>query len=69
MAIGGCFINGYWWLFYCKPLVVILLLAIDGYCWLLVVIFCYITTIGGYYIISYCWLFYVILRLLVIIQL
>ncbi len=26
MAIGGYFINVYWWLFHCKPLVVI-----DGY--------------------------------------
>ncbi len=25
------FINGYWWLFHCKPLVVILLMVIDGY--------------------------------------
>jgi hypothetical protein len=31
MAIGGYFINGYWWLFCCKPLVFILLLVIDGY--------------------------------------
>jgi hypothetical protein len=31
MAIGG-----YWWLFHCKPVVVILLVAIDGY------------SIGGY---------------------
>jgi hypothetical protein len=31
MAIGGRFIGGYWWLLYCKPLVVILLVAIDGY--------------------------------------
>jgi hypothetical protein len=30
----GYFVNGYWWLlmvFYCKPLVVILLVTIDGY--------------------------------------
>ncbi len=27
----GCFINSYWWLFHCKPLVVILLVVIDGY--------------------------------------
>jgi len=30
----GYFINGYWWLLmvlYCKPLVVILLVTIDGY--------------------------------------
>jgi hypothetical protein len=26
-GIGGYFINGYWWLFHCKLLVVI-----DGYC-------------------------------------
>jgi len=26
MAIGDYYINGYWWLFHCKPLVVI-----DGY--------------------------------------
>jgi hypothetical protein len=31
MAIGGYSINGYWWLFYCKPLVVISLVVIDGY--------------------------------------
>jgi hypothetical protein len=31
VAIGEYYINGYWWLFYCKPLVVILLAAIDGY--------------------------------------
>jgi hypothetical protein len=31
MDIGGYFINGYWWLFPCKPLVVILLMAIGGY--------------------------------------
>jgi hypothetical protein len=36
------FINGYWWLFRYKPLVVILLVVIDGYfingyCWLLYV--------------------------------
>jgi hypothetical protein len=31
VPIGAYFINGYWWLFHCKPLVVILLLAIDGY--------------------------------------
>jgi hypothetical protein len=29
--ICGHFINGYWWFFHCKPLVVILLVAIDGY--------------------------------------
>ncbi len=26
--IGGNFINGYWWLFHCKPLVIILLMVI-----------------------------------------
>ncbi len=31
MVIGGYSINDYWWLFYCKPLVVILLVAIDDY--------------------------------------
>jgi hypothetical protein len=31
MAIGGYFINGYWWLFRCKPLLVILFVVIDGY--------------------------------------
>jgi hypothetical protein len=31
MAIGGYSINGYWLLFHCKLLVVILLVAIDGY--------------------------------------
>jgi hypothetical protein len=40
MVIGGYSINSYWWLFHCKPLVVILLVAIDNY------------FIGGYYIIS-----------------
>jgi len=55
MAIGGYYINGYWCLFYCKPLVVILLVVIDGY------------FINGYCIISYCWLLYVILQLLMII--
>jgi hypothetical protein len=59
MAIGGYSIvdiNGYsrlyydyWWVLYYKFSFVIL---------------CYITTIGGYYIINFCWLFYVILRLL-----
>jgi hypothetical protein len=65
VAIGGYSINGYWWLFDCKPFVVILLVAVDGYFtnkYLLMVI-------SGYYIISYCWLLYVILRLLVIIVL
>jgi hypothetical protein len=31
MAIDSYSINGYWWLFHCKPLMVILLVAIDGY--------------------------------------
>jgi len=31
MAIGGYYTNGYWWLFYEWPLVVILLMAIGGY--------------------------------------
>jgi hypothetical protein len=31
MAIGGYFINGYWWLFHYKPSMVILLVLIDGY--------------------------------------
>jgi hypothetical protein len=31
MVIDGYFINGYWWLFHCQPLMVILLMAIDGY--------------------------------------
>jgi len=31
MAIGGYYINGYWWSFHCKPLVVILLVVINGY--------------------------------------
>jgi hypothetical protein len=31
VSIGGYCINGYWWLFHYKPLVVILVLNIDGY--------------------------------------
>ncbi len=31
MAIGGYSINGYSWLFHCKPLVVILLVVFYGY--------------------------------------
>jgi hypothetical protein len=31
MAIGGHFINGYWWSFYQWLLVVILLMAIGGH--------------------------------------
>ncbi len=34
MLINGYYISGYWWLFDYKPLVVILLVAIDGYWWL-----------------------------------
>jgi hypothetical protein len=34
LAIVGYFIGGYYWLFYCKLLVVILLVAIGGYWWL-----------------------------------
>jgi len=53
-AISGYYINGYWWLNCHK-----LLVTINDYCWLfyykpLVVIFSYITTIGGYYIMNYC---------------
>jgi hypothetical protein len=29
VVIGGYLINGYWWLFHCKPLMVILLVAIN----------------------------------------
>jgi hypothetical protein len=36
VAIGGYYINGYFWLLYYKPLMVILIVAIDGY------------SIGGY---------------------
>jgi len=31
LPIGGYFINVYWWLFRCKPLVFILLVIIDAY--------------------------------------
>jgi len=31
VAIGGCFINGYWWIFCYWILVVIILMAIGGY--------------------------------------
>jgi hypothetical protein len=31
MDIGGYYINGYWCLFHCKPLVVFLFVAINGY--------------------------------------
>jgi hypothetical protein len=40
-------INGYWWLFHYNPLMIILLVAIDGYQWLLVIIVLLI--IVGYY--------------------
>ncbi len=30
-SIGDYYINGYWWLLYCKPLVIILSVGIDGY--------------------------------------
>jgi hypothetical protein len=46
VAINGYFINGYWWLWYYK---------------LLLVIICYNTTIGDYFIINDCWIFYVII--------
>ncbi len=36
MTISDYFINGYWWLLYCKLLMLILLVVIDGY------------SIGGY---------------------
>jgi hypothetical protein len=42
-------INGYQWLFYCRPLMVILLVVIDDY------------YISGYCIISHYWIFYIIL--------
>jgi hypothetical protein len=31
VAINDFFINDFWWLFYCRPFVVILLMDIDGY--------------------------------------
>jgi hypothetical protein len=31
VVIGGYSVNEYWWLLHCKPLMVILLMAIDGY--------------------------------------
>jgi hypothetical protein len=31
LVFGGYYIDGYWWLFHCKPLVVILLMFIYGY--------------------------------------
>ncbi len=30
-AISGYFISGYYWLFYCKPLTITLLVVINGY--------------------------------------
>ncbi len=38
MAIGGYFINGYWWLLMVILLMVINGYCIIGYCWLLYVI-------------------------------
>jgi len=46
VPISGYFINGYWWLLYYK---------------LMLVIICFITTIGDCSIINYCWIFYVII--------
>jgi hypothetical protein len=31
MAIGDYYINGYYWLLYCRPLMLILLVTIVGY--------------------------------------
>ncbi len=45
MVILLMVIIGYYQLLYCKSLVVILLVTIDGY------------SIGGYYIVNYCWIF------------
>jgi hypothetical protein len=63
MVIGDYSTNGYWWLFHCKLLMIILLMSIDGYflngCWWLLyyklffVIIYYITIIGDYYIVGY----------------
>jgi hypothetical protein len=57
VAIDRYFINGYWWLFHYKPLMVILFVAIDGYS--IVVINC--DFINGYW-----WLMYYKLLLLII---
>jgi len=57
VGIGDYSISDYYWLSYCRPSMVILLMAIGGYWWLFLVILDYITTIGGYYIIRYCWIF------------
>jgi len=46
MAIGGYFINGYLWIFYCWLLLVIILMVIGGY------------FIDGYWWLFYWWLFY-----------
>jgi hypothetical protein len=46
VVISVYLINGYWWLLCYK---------------LLLVIMCYIMTIGDYCIINYCWKFYVII--------
>jgi hypothetical protein len=50
--ISDYYINCYWWLFRCKPLVIILLVVIDGY---------FINGLDGYCIINYYWIFYVII--------
>ncbi len=62
MAIGGYYMNGYWWI-----LMAIGGYYMNGYWWILMAIGGYY--INGYCIISYCWLLYVILQLLVIIVL
>jgi hypothetical protein len=64
--IGGyeCYyINGYWWLLYCKPLVIIDGYFINGYCiinyyWLLYVILQLLVIIV---LENYCSIFYVII--------
>jgi hypothetical protein len=65
MAIGGYFINGYWWLLMIiilMAIVGILLMAIGGYFingnwWLSMVII--LVVIGSYYIISYLKLYFI----------
>jgi hypothetical protein len=44
MVIDDYFINDCWWFFYCEPLMVILLVTIDGYL---------IVAINGYFISGY----------------
>jgi len=63
MVIGGFSIGEYWWLLIGIILVAIGGYFINGYCIykLLLVIICYITTIGDYYIINYFLIFYVII--------